>query len=95
MIDNTIPAIPVDEAGLAILRDAVNSAWTVDEDGNHYIEDGFSLLQYLNFLSGYDPSLVVDGEYPDPVYSTSDVILALIKEIERLRTVKEIGNDFP
>lgn len=103
MIDDTLPPIPVDEAGLAILRDAVNSAWLVDEDGNHYMEDGqFSLSRYLEFLSGYDKSMLVEADdcpnlmvYPHPVYTSNDVILALIEEIERLRSVKEPGNDFP
>jgi hypothetical protein len=98
-MSETLPDFPVTSDVLALLRESLDGSYTVDEEGNHVLEGAeFSTTQYLDFLSGHDPSdyTVVDTkefgdsrleirEYNSPQYSLQDVIRALIIEIERLR----------
>jgi len=83
---------PVDEQALTLLKEALNTAYEVDEDGNHTLVGGdFSLYQLLELYSGYDPSKLETeygdaiAVYPDPMYSLRDVIEALVDEVLRLR----------
>lgn len=83
---------PVDEQALRLLKEALNTSYEVDEDGNHALVGGdFSLYQLLEFYSGYDPSKLETeyGDailfYPDPMYSLRDVVEALVDEVLRLR----------
>jgi hypothetical protein len=82
---------PVDEQALKLLKEALNTAYEVDEEGNHTLVGGdFSLYQLLEFYSGYDPKKLEQindaiAIYPDPVYSLRDVIEALVDEVLRLR----------
>jgi hypothetical protein len=93
---------PVDEIALNAIKHALGGAYTVDPDGTyHLVGADFSFQDILNFYSGYDSSKLQqmkdeDGydipdwfEYPDPIFSCTDVIRALIAEVERLR------NDHP
>lgn len=85
-------SFPIDEITLNVIKDALTTPWEVDpETGDHYRENGVpSLYQLLEFMSG--PEDFSEEEYGDsvmvsnrPTYSTGDLILALIDEIERLR----------
>ena len=89
---------PVDDVALENIKHALNGSFTVGEDGTHHLVGAdFSLNQLLDFYSGYDKNKLVKMEdvqmfgsdevyeYPDPVFHYTDVIRALIAEIERLR----------
>jgi len=81
---------PVDEQALTFLKEALGTAYEVDEDGNHTLVGGdFSLYRLLEFYSGYDPSKLETEHgidiYPESLYSLRDVIEALVDEVLRLR----------
>lgn len=86
--------IPVDDTALNLILEAMRTAYTCDEHGNHTLVGGtITLNQLLNFWSGYDKTLEqAEGDnltyYPNPVLHERDIIRALINEIRRLR-----GND--
>lgn len=83
--------VPVDEQSLRLLKESLDAAYEVNDEGEHVLAGAeFSLHQLLQFWSGYDKSKLIQTgtdiyEYPDPVIHTHDVIRALIEEIERLR----------
>ena len=83
--------VPVDEASLALIEDALNAGFECDEEGNHALVGAeFSINQLLMFWSGYDNSRLIQiderwSEYPDPVLTRDDIIRALINEIRRIR----------
>ena len=76
----TLPPFPVDDATLEVLRDALTFGYSGNsEDGP--VPDprsAFRLAAVLELFAGYH------GE-GDCLYSTDDVIHALIDEIQRLR----------
>lgn len=83
-------AVPVDDTSLRLLREAIGGTWDVNEAGEHTLVGAeFSLPQLLKFWSGYDPAkervLETHTEYDEPVFHYTDVIVALIDEIDRLR----------
>lgn len=92
-------SVPLDDAALNALEDALGAAYAVDDLGNSYLARGeFTLTQLLEFWSGFDKSKAVlvgnagDAEiyeYPDPVLHPNDVIRALIAEVRTLRGAPE------
>lgn len=88
--------LPLDDATLTLIEEALNAGYEVDENGTHRLVGAeFSLNQLLDFFSGYDANKAVDTgenidgipvfEYPDPVFSTHDLIRALVSEVRALR----------
>lgn len=83
-------SFPVHDQALKMLKEALNTAYEVDKDGNHTLVGGdFSLYQLLEFYSGVDTTKFEDEHgilvYPEPVYGLRDVIEALVDEVLRLR----------
>ena len=86
-----LDTFPTHDLALSQLEHALNGTYEVDEVGNHTLVNAeFTLEQLLLFYSGYDPALVVEETpeidlYPREIYSTHDVIHALIGEVRRCR----------
>lgn len=100
MVDES--RVPVDDEALNLLESALDYHFGSerDENGDPIGVGEFSLYQLLDFWSGYDPSMeeeVVDnGEdggarlvvyRGGPVLTSKDVMLALIAEVRRLRSL--------
>ena len=93
---------PVDEITLNLVLDSCNGAYDIDEETGEYIWTGsdFPLTTLLDFLSGvtpedYEEEIVCD-EYGDEItlaicnksiFTYEDVMVALIEEVARLRTL--------
>ena len=74
-------AVPLDDHALELLLEAMNSAYEVDEHGNHTVVNGeFTVTRLLDFWSGYDARIEVPT-----VLTRDDVIRALIEEVKALR----------
>lgn len=78
--------VPVDDSSLALILEALNTSYDLDEDRNPVLVGGaFTLTQLLDFWSGYSAALK-EGTEPPVILSLPDVIRALIEEIQRLRS---------
>lgn len=91
-----LPEFPVDNDMLDRIEHALGGSYEVDEDGTHrLIGADYTLTQLLDFMAGYDETLLIPLEghegsmewyqYPFPLYHEHDVIRALISEVRRLR----------
>ena len=92
---------PVDEQALKMVRESLDSCYTVNDEGEPVLARGdFTLNDLLEFYSGYDPEdytplgmhpspfgddLVEWRMHNQPIFHEHDVIRALIDEVERLR----------
>ncbi len=87
--------VPVDDVSLSAILTALDYTLEWPEDAEEPKGIGeYSLNQLLNFWSGYEESKLIPIEdiagspaftYPEPLLCETDVIRALIHEIQRLR----------
>lgn len=94
---STLGNFPVDDSALDHILHSLNGSYAVDDDGTHHLVGAdFSFSQLLDFYSGYDEANLVEEpyspgsdvySYTKPLYSSSDVIRALVLEIKRLRAL--------
>jgi len=96
---SNLPSFPVNDFVLDQIEHALGGA--LNENGQWTGSD-FSLPQYLDFLSGHNESKYLSEAleggtevrtYCGEHYHYTDVILALIGEIRRLRSVAEVDTD--
>lgn len=96
----TLSDFPVDDTALDRLEHAIGTCLG-GEDSKQLVGGEYTLNMLLDFYSGFDPSKfehlgtgpdplgqgweVEWVRYPDPIYSATDVISSLIKEVRRLR----------
>ena len=85
-------SLPLDSDALELYLEALDSVIVdVDSEGNPVMSGEFDLPALLEFYSGYEAERsesVGDGVFVyrgGAIYSTSDLIRALIGEIKRLR----------
>lgn len=102
---DTLPDFPVDDIVLSLIEQSMVPYLTEGPDGDPVLEGGdFDMNDLLNFLSGYDPSLLVEadtyyGSFPihiytgGPLYHYTDVIRSLIAEVRRLRALLPLDTD--
>lgn len=76
----TLPPFPVDEITLNALKHSLNASFVGDEGDPEVVGAEYKPMRLLELLSGYDETV----EHC-PVYAMSDVVEALIAEVERLR----------
>lgn len=104
MDGKTLPEFPVDDFTLDQLEHALNTrvdgpaVMPFEDSGNEprkLVGGEFTLPQFLDFMSGHDPTRATLVGHADDVpiyeswdqrYSEHDVIRALVAEIRRLRT---------
>lgn len=86
-------AFPLDDSTLSFLKSCLRTTIEIDADGNPQTPDGqFTISQALGFLSGVgdNPAVAVRPGFDEvraSVWSESDLIEALIHEVERLRAI--------
>ena len=97
----TLGPFPIDDITLNALEHAMGGALTVVDGEPELVGAEYSVNDLLDFLSGYDPSLLIPDEdndvysipvfvYDGPIYHITDVVRSLINEVRSLRNIENV-----